>query len=139
EANKDHYYDALKAAQQRLDWSAIVGFLADAISGTVLEVKRTRFDLAVLRASWLGRRRFRANAAALKALDFLHEYPVITVRRLESLLGVSFQAASTAITQLVDIGVLKERTGYRRNRLFVAEEALRILNRPFGEPARKRK
>ena len=70
-------------------------------------------------------------------MDFLHEYPVITARRLESLLGVSFQAASTAIKQLVDIGVLHERTGYRRNRLFVAEEALRVLNRRFGETTRR--
>lgn len=133
EAHKDNYYDALKAAQQRLDWPAIVGFMAEAIVGTVAEIKRTRADLAASKALWKTRRSFREPSAALKAIDILHEYPIVTIRRLQSLLGVSFQAASTAVAQLVDIGVLVERTGHKRNRLFAAEEAIKILNRPFGQ------
>ena len=39
----------------------------------------------------------------------------------------------TAIDQLMDAGILQERTGYRRNRIFVAPEVLTIVNRPFGE------
>lgn len=136
EAHKDNYYEALKAAQQRLDWSAIVGFMAEAIVGTVAEIRRTRADLAALQVSWKTRRSFREPSAALKAIDLLHEYPIVTIRRLQSLLGVSFQAASTAVRQLTEIGVLVERTGYKRNRLFAAEEAIRILNRPFGAQRR---
>lgn len=136
EAHKDHYYDALKAAQQRLDWPAIAGFMADAVVGTMAEIRQTRADLVALQASWKTRRRFREPSAALKAIDILHEYPIVTVRRLQDLLGVSFQAASTAVRQLVDIGVLVERTGYKRNRLFVAQAAIKILNRPFGEQRR---
>ena len=132
EAHKDHYYDGLKAAQQRLDWPAIVGFMADAVVGTVAEARRTRADLSLLQASWKTRRSFREPSAALRAIDILHEYPIVTIRRLESRLGVSFQAASTAVRQLMEIGVLVERTGYKRNRLFSAEEAIKILNRPFG-------
>jgi Fic family protein len=136
EAHKDNYYLALQAAQQRLDWSAIVGFLADAIVGTVAEIKRTRADLAALQAAWRSRRNFRQPSAALRAIEILHEYPIITVRRLQSLMGVSFQAASTAIQQLAEIGVLVGRTGHKRNRLFAAAEVIAILNRPFGETHR---
>jgi hypothetical protein len=42
-------------------------------------------------------------------------------------------AANTAIDQLVEAGILVERTGYKRNRVFSAPEVLDILNRPFGE------
>ncbi len=136
EANKDQYYRALKRAQQRLDWPAMIGFIADAVTGTVAEIKRTRADLATLQAAWKARRRFRAGSAAAAAIEVLPEYPVVTIRRLETLLDVSFQAASTAVGQLVEVGVLAERTGHRRNRLFAAEEAIRVLNRPFGEDAR---
>jgi len=45
---------------------------------------------------------------------------------------VSFPAASSAVARLVDLGILAERTGYRRNRLFAATEALLIVDRPFG-------
>ncbi len=59
--------------------------------------------------------------------------PVLTVGRLATLLGVSFPAASNAVTKLLELKILTEKTGYARNRIFIAQEALTLLNRPFGE------
>lgn len=132
EAHKPAYYDALKAAQQRLDWAAMVAFIADAISGTVDELMATRAALVRLGDRWRARRRYRDKSAALRALDLLSDYPVLTAKRLKEKLGVSAPAANVAIAQLVEAGVLVERTGYRRNRVFVAQDVLRVLNRPFG-------
>lgn len=132
EAHKTGYYAALKDAQQRLQWHAVVGYLADAVVGTVDELMVTRAALAELQEIWLHRRRFRTRSAALRALDVLPHYPVITVKRLATILDVTFEAASTAVDQLVGAGILEERTGHRRNRHFAAVEALRIINRPFG-------
>jgi Fic family protein len=89
--------------------------------------------LQLLRAIWLRRRRFRSGSAALRALDVLPHYPIITAARLASLLDVSAAQAQQALRQLMEAGILHERTGYRRNRLFAATEALSIINRPFGE------
>lgn len=136
EAHKQAYYDALKAAQQRLEWHAAVGYLADAVVGTVDELMVTDAALAALRQDWAARRVFRNGSAASRALDVLPHYPVITVRRLAQVLGASFPAAAQAIGLLREVGILAEKTGYSRNRVFVAREALRIINRPFGaEPA----
>lgn len=132
EAHKPAYYDALQAAQQRLDWAAMVAFIADAITGTVDELMATRAALVRLGAAWRARRRYRDKSAALRALDLLPDYPVITTGRLGERLGVSAPAANAAIAQLVEAGVLVERTGYRRNRVFAAQEVLQVLNRPFG-------
>jgi Fic family protein len=133
EAHRADYYAALKAAQQRLEWPAIIGFLSDAIVGTVEELMVTRQALIALEASWLERRRFRRGSAALRALALLPHYPVITAKRLAALLKVSAPQAAQAITLLSEVGILSERTGYRRNRVFAAEEALAIIDRPFGE------
>ena len=132
EANKGRYYDALKAAQQRLQWEEMVGFLADAVVGTVDEVLATRSALAALASLWRARRAFRRNSAALRALDLLPHYPVLTVKRLAETLNVSFKAAAQAMNQMAEIGIVTERTGYAKNRVFVAAEALSIINRPFG-------
>lgn len=132
EAHKQAYHDALKAAQQRLEWHALVGCLADAVVATVDELMVTRRALTALRAIWLGRRSFRRGSAALRALDLLPHYPVITVNRLAKELDVTFRAADTAVHLLQEVGILTERTGYRRNRLFAATEALAVINRPFG-------
>jgi Fic family protein len=132
EANKPAYYAALKAAQQREDWPAIIGFLSDAVVGSSAELMRTRSALTRLAETWRGRRAFRSGSSALRALGYLPQYPVVTIGRLADLLGVSFPAASKAVDQLCDVGVLQERTGYARNRVFSAPEALAIMNRPFG-------
>jgi len=59
----------------------------------------------------------------------------MTIGRLASELSVSWAQASKAIEQLVAAHILRERTGYRRNRLFAAIEALALINRPFGAEA----
>src|SRR3546814_6809980 len=110
--------------------------MADAAIGTVAEIKNTRAELTRLKTAWASRRKFRSGSTALAALDVLQAYPVLTIDRLATLLSVSFQAASVAIRQLEMVGILTERTGYRRNRLFVADEVLAILRRPFGEIGR---
>ncbi len=48
------------------------------------------------------------------------------------LLGVYFPSANAAIERLLDTDILGARMGYRRDRVFLALEALRITNRPFG-------
>ncbi len=133
ETRKNAYYASLKAAQQKLNWEEAVGFLADAIVGSADELLVTRSALTELGQIWRKRRKFREGSAALKSLDQLAHYPVLTIKRLADLLAVSFPAASQAVEQLIEAGILVERTGYERNRVFAAPEALMIINRPFGE------
>jgi Fic family protein len=134
EAHKDDYYAALKAAQQRLDWDPGVAFLSDAVTSTVDELVATRDALAKLSQIWRGRHKFRKNSAALRALALLPHYPVVTTKRLMALLQVGHSVAFEAIDRLMALGILKERTGYQRNRVFVSPEALTVINRPFGAP-----
>lgn len=131
-SNRTAYSSALKASQQKHDWQEMIGFVADAVTGTVAELLTTRRALAELDANWRQRRSFRAGSASLRALSLLVDYPVVTIGRLASKLEVSWAQASAAASQLVDIGILCERTGYSRNRLFAATEVLDLINRPFG-------
>jgi Fic family protein len=133
EAHKTAYYDSLKAAQQRPEWYEAVGFMADAVLGTTDELLKTREALATLGVLWRERRKFRQGSASLRALDVLPHYPVLTVKRLAKFLEITVQAASQAVDQLVERKILVERTGYARNRVFIAPDALSIINRPFGE------
>jgi Fic family protein len=98
------YYDSLKAAQQRLEWQELVGFVSDAIVATVNELLATRDALRRLGAIWRNRRKFRKDSGAERALDVLPHYPVLTIRRLSRLLGISTPAATTAVEQLIETG-----------------------------------
>jgi Fic family protein len=133
EAHKAGYYASLKAAQQKLLWQEVIIFFADAIVGTMDELLATRAALSNLEKIWIERRKFRQGSGAMKALSVLPHYPVVTINRLADILDVSFPAASQAVEQLVEAKILLERTGYERNRVFTAPEALSVVNRPFGE------
>jgi Fic family protein len=132
EARKDAYYSALKAAQQQLDFLPLIAFMSEAVKETVDELMRTLEALTRLQEDWVGLRAFRSDAAARRLQAHLISYPIITIHRAAELLGVSFTAASSAVSQLEEIGVLEERTGFARNRRFAAPAVLAILNRPFG-------
>jgi Fic family protein len=132
-ANKAPYMEGLRAAQQRLDHGPLVQLISEAIIASVKEAGQTIDALHRLRDVWSARRRFRKGSAAAQALDLLAAYPVITVRRMARLLGVTYAAANAGAAQLLEAGILTEHTGHRRNRVFVAREALGVFNRPFGD------
>ena len=113
-------------------YAPLIGFFSQAIIETAEEMAMTQEALERLKATWLGRRAFRAKSASRRSLDLLAHYLILTARRLEALLDVSAPQAHAAIRQLEDAQIVTERTGYARNRVFAAREALAILNRPFG-------
>jgi len=82
---------------------------------------------------WRSRSRFRKGSTAARALDLIDSMPIVTANLLSRELGVSFQAASTALHALADSGIVRERTGQSRYRVFAAEEVIAVLARPFGE------
>ena len=134
EAHRSDYYAALKEAQQRLSFVPLCDLLCRAIVAAVREVEETMRALDALQKRWAGALSFRQGSSARRTLDILPSWPVLTVGRLATLLGVSFQAANDAVERLTQAGLLTERTGYQKNRIFVAKEVLLILNRPFGSP-----
>lgn len=134
EAHRTDYYDALKDAQQRLNWVPIVHLICRSIVASVEDARLTYDALKRLPALWRARGNLsREGSAPRRALDLLPGWPVLTVNRLAELLRVSKQTANLAVQHLTRVGILEERTGYLRNRIFVAPEVLRVLNRPFGQ------
>ena len=67
------------------------------------------------------------NAKSL--LNYLYSKPVVTVSDIMANLGVTKQTANNLIKDFHNLGILKEKTGYKRNRVFVFEEYLRLFER----------
>jgi Fic family protein len=129
-ASKQDYYAALRAAQQRLELAPLVAHLSRAITQAVNDAEIAIRRLTELQAQWSQRKKFRSKSAAQKMLDKLSWHPVVTAKSVERLADCSPAAARTALTQLVDAGVLIERTGKRRYRIFQAREVLAIYKNP---------
>jgi Fic family protein len=73
------------------------------------------------------------NSARMAAvIDFIFSRPILlSIKQLETAFDIPYMAAKRYIEKLVDANVLKETTGYARNRVFQANEifeALETLN-----------
>ena len=123
--------DGLKAAQQRLEYAPLVQALSSAITASVHRAEDAHEQLLALAMDWAARAKWRRNSAARRTLDLLSSFPVTTAKRLAATLGVTLKSANDGIKQLEQAGILRERTGFKRNRVFVAHEVLEIFNAPL--------
>ncbi|MBI4724761.1 MAG: Fic family protein, partial [Rhodomicrobium sp.] len=131
-AFKQDYYGALREAQQRLNFIPLISYLSRAIVSTVSDAEHAVTRLNALYAEWTKKRKFRQKSAATRMLDKLAWHPVVTIKTIERLVDASPAAARIAINQLVEAGILTERTGKTRYRIFQAREVLEIYKNPSG-------
>lgn len=79
--------------------------------------------MGTLIARSLGRRTPNAH----RLLDELFRLPLVSAKGVEQLLGVSQPTASGLVNDLARIGILRELTGKRRDRLFSYERYLALF------------
>ena len=68
-----------------------------------------------------------SKGVSLRIADDLIGYPMITVSLAAKLNDVSYQAANSAISKLVDLGILRQRTSGRYDRIFQCDAVLAAL------------
>ena len=69
-----------------------------------------------------------------KIINSLFLNPAITVTRAQKITGLSQPSAGKLVQRLVDAGILKERTGRKHYRVFVAPGILEVMTRDLDEP-----
>lgn len=126
EQHRTEYQDGLLRVSQTGGWDNWVCFLSAAIHAEALAVIERLDKLLALRAEFQAILRG-AKGVSLRIADHLIGYPMITASAAAALHGVSYQAANTAITKLVDRGILRQRTAGRYDRIFQCDGVLAAL------------
>jgi Fic family protein len=88
-------------------------------------------DLLKLQAEYIARVRA-ARLTGVLVRDIVERLigsPFVTTRSISAATGKTQEAARNAIARLVDLGVLRERTGRSYARVYEAAEVSRILRR----------
>jgi Fic family protein len=128
ESNRRDYYDLLLAVSQRATWEDWLLYFLEGVKQQSLDAVNRIDRLQALRVQYQAQiQARRAPARLLRVVDLLFAQPVITTRQVETALETNFLGAQRLIDQLIQAGMLREITGGRRNRVYRADEILKIL------------
>ena len=129
-ANKTEYYRLLDKVRADGDWEAWVDFFLKGVAQTSDSAALTARELAdcyledLAKVQKLGR----SGGKAAGALGCFRKRPILDIKGVAAALNANFPAATRAVQALVDNGILRETTGKARNRVFVYQRYIEILN-----------
>lgn len=132
----ERYFDALTAYRTG-DIQPIIERFAEASFDSIVNGRELGTELGAIRAAWSDSIMSRRQAIVWRALDVVLRHPVLDNALVMRELDVSAMGAEAALTELVEIGALKEVTGGRRNRRYAALQVLAALD-AFAERAGRR-
>ncbi len=119
--NRTEYYEYLQAIRDQGHWEQWLTFFLHGVCEVSAEATATARRILALReehraavATSLGR----AAGNGHLVLDFLYRHPIVSVAKVQALTGTTYPAANNLVSSFVKIGILKEATGQKRNRVF---------------------
>lgn len=124
------YYELLDKVRIQGDWEAWIDFFLEGVAETAQSAVQTAQRLVALfqqdnqRIQATGR----GAANAQRVLHALRSHPVATLKWLSAESGMSFPTVGKVMQTLTQLGIARELTGQRRNRIFVYDAYLNILN-----------
>ena len=135
--NRQRYYELLQNARLEGDWEAWLEFFLEGVVDTAGGATETagrildRFAQDRARIATLGR----ATGSALRLHELLRRKPLLNIRAAVRELGLSAPTVGAAFSHLAGLGIVREVTGKRRDRLFAYTDYVAILAEG-GEPLR---
>ena len=133
---RPEYYALLDRVRREGDWEAWLQFFLEGVEVTARGAVETAQRLAQMFVSDRAtiESRGRRAGSALRVHDAMKARPILSVPAGCEATGLSFPTVSSALNLLIDVGVARELTGKRRNRLFVYDRYLSILNEGTDRP-----
>ncbi len=129
--HRAEYYDRLQAVRDTGDWEGWLAFFLQGVVEVSEEATRTARRILALREQHraivtdnLGH----VTGKGHRVLEHLYRQPMVSVNRVQEIIGVSYSAANNLVARLVEAGILEEISGRRRNRIFLYQPYVRIFD-----------
>ncbi len=131
ERNKGSYYDALTVVRKSHDLEQWIRFFLTGISETAKNGKVTFEKIIVLRQKSEQKTMGFGKRAKIsqELLKHLYSQPVMNIKQIMEKLDITSPSANTLVRQFQQAGILTELTGFKRNRLFVFDEYLKLFDK----------
>jgi Fic family protein len=130
EKNKTLYYDNLTFVRTKNDLSQWLKFFltgviqtADKSCDTLKKIIKLKSSIENEQIIHMGKR----SKSAIKLFHNLFKKPVMSVKEMQNITGLSPKAANDLAYSFVANNILSETTGYQRNRVFVFSEYIKMF------------
>ena len=129
ERHRASYYDSLSIVRTSNDLEQWITFFLSGVADTAQHGIEIFREIISLRQEYekkiltLGSRAKNAH----KLLQSMFAQPIVNANWAAAELGMVFSSASLLLKSLTELGILKETTGFSRNRLFVLEKYLNLF------------
>jgi Fic family protein len=136
--HRQYYYELLGNVRLTGDWEAWLDFFAEAVIVTATQAVETAQQLLDLsnhdrdKIRGIGR----AATSTLQVHRVLMEHPIATSGSLVEKTGITSATVNKALGHLEQLGIVKELTAQKRNRLFSYADYIEIMNRGTELPSR---
>ncbi len=130
EKKKSLYYDNLTFVRTSNNLTQWIKFFLVAVSETSEKGIKTLKKILKLKEKIEGEKLLTfgkkiKNAKAL--INFLYSKPIVNVKDVENFLSITTKPANSIIQDFEELDILKEVTGYKRNRMFLFEEYYKLF------------
>lgn len=130
EKNRRDYYDNLTLVRTKNDLENWLLFFLTGVVETATKsietfqnIIKLRNDIEFNRLIKLGRK----QADAKKLINELYKQPILHGTQITEILQVHPSTAYRMITDFKELGILKELTGYKRNRIYAFKEYIQLF------------
>lgn len=128
EEHRDDYYELLDATRRTSDVFPWLEFFLNGVTRMARAAEDRALRLTDLQRQLRNRLlEGGGTQTAVRLSERLLDLPYVTASRISNQLDVSFPTAQRAIDDLVEIGILEEVTGQKRNRVYLSQEIMDIV------------
>jgi Fic family protein len=127
---RDEYYRLLEEVRRSGDWERWLGFFLEGVRQTADGAVTTARRLVQVFQKDRSRiqKGGRAAGSALRVHDVLKERPLVGLQEVSRRARLSFPTSTSGMKLLINLGISRELTGKRRNRIFGYDRYLKILS-----------
>jgi Fic family protein len=131
EKNKSLYYDNLTLVRTKNDLGQWIKFFLAGVIQTAGNAATTLQKIIELKASTEKERVLTLGKRSKYGIDLLHSLfkkPLMSVKEIQLVTGLSPKAANDLTQAFVDQKILRETTGFQRNRMFAFYDYINLFN-----------
>ena len=129
--HRDEYYACLDRVRTHSDWDAWIRFCAEAIGFAAAQAAETAQRLNELEKehrTTIHDRGGRKAGSDIRVFDMLTRRPVIHIQEICAGTGLTPNTVAAALERLQQMGIAREVTGKKRNRLFAYQKYLEVMS-----------